>query len=844
MVTTKSEAGPTDPLRNYRNKRDFGKTREPSGHGMQDRKQKEGLRYVIQRHQARRLHYDLRLELDGVLKSWAVPKGPSLDPDIKRLAMQVEDHPLEYGDFEGHIPAGEYGAGEVKIWDRGRWLAAQDPHAGLAKGHLPFRLEGGKLRGAWILVRGGKDPKQWLLRKIADEHALRGHDAEQVPCAVSAAALPALLSPQLAKLAEQPPDAPGWAYEIKFDGYRMLARCAVGAVRLLSRNGNDWTARLKLLAREIAALQLNGTWLDGEIAVVAKDGTTHFQALQQSMDRGGPEVRYFVFDVLFWQGEDVRPRPLVERWRLLDLLMQRVPPGSMVHRSEALSGAGKIALEEACRVGLEGLIGKRLDAPYTPGRSSSWIKLKCRLRQEFVIGGYSERAGTRAGFGALLLGLFAFEPSAGTEAVAQLEYVGRVGSGFDDKTLKSLHGQLKGMATGTCPFQNVPPADGRSALHWVRPELVAEVAFAGWTEEGLLRQASFEGLREDKPARAVMRDRVLTNAATSNVEAGREATTRPAQDDAKVSTTATANGTVAGIAITHPQRIVLHAPSTSKHDLARYYEHIGPRMMEHLQGRPVTLLRCPEGSGGQCFFQKHMTGKLATGLSRVRPIGDVAGAESEAEQWIKVDHPVGLVALVQLGMIELHPWGARLPRLDRPDRIILDLDPDPAIDWPQIIEGARLTRTLVNELGFTAYLKTTGGTGLHVVLPIRRTRSWEEVKGFSKALAGHLARVIPQRFTARVSKASRKNKIYVDYLRNAEGATAVAPYSVRARAGAPVSTPIGWDELDEHADLRGAWFNIRNVPRRVEIERSAPWAEFPKHAKSITQSMLRVLDPD
>ena len=851
-----------DALAAYRARRDFGRTGEPAAPAAATAHASASpphpLQFFVQRHAARRLHYDFRLELDGVLKSWAIPKGPSLDPVARRLAVQVEDHPLAYGSFSGRIPAGQYGAGEVGLWDRGTWTPRGDAHAGLATGHLHFTLTGHRLAGEWVLVHAGKDPSQWLLRKLADEHVLRGHQAEEDAAplnlrdtdasadAASAAmaALPERVEAQLARAVDAPPGgnhapgaAPRWAYEIKLDGYRMLARCQDSDMRLQSRNGNDWSARLAPLVRQLAALQLHGAWLDGEIAVTLPDGRTRFSALQHCLTHDVAAIRYHLFDVLWWQGRDVRDLPLAARWRLLDQCMLRVPPGSALVRSIPVAFDGALALAAACRLGLEGLIGKRQDAPYRAGRGrangpADWVKLKCRLRQEFVIGGYSAGKGARTGFGALLLGAWS--------DARTLQYRGRVGSGFDERQLRDLRRRLDVLASPTCPFPTRPPAEKDEQLHWVRPLLVAEVEFTGWTGAGVLRHPVFAGLREDKDAREVCD---IMEAAVNTASDSTDSTDSPDSSDSADSksgnlpgrssdhepgqgtVSASATGAVAGIPITHATRVILADPATTKLDLARYYEAVAPVLLPWLQRRPLTLLRCPAGNAGACFVQKHMADPLPAGIRRTD------------DEDLYITGIGGLIGLIQNGVVELHNWGARLPHADKPDLFILDLDPDPVLPWTRLVEDANLARTLLEELGFAPRLKTTGGKGLHLVVPIRRTRDWPAVKAFTRGLALHLERVIPQRFTAALSKTRRHERVFVDYLRNARGATAVAPWSVRAQPGAPVATPITWDELDPKTDLRAAWFNIRNVPRRIALEQPDPWGDLSAAARAITRAM-------
>ncbi|MCY1511923.1 Multifunctional non-homologous end joining protein LigD [compost metagenome] len=794
------------PLSRYREKRDFTGTREPAGKAPKARAG-TALSFVVQRHEARALHYDFRLELDGVLVSWAVPKGPSRDPDVKRLAIRVEDHPVEYGKFEGDIPKGHYGAGHVDIWDCGTWTPDGDPRHGLARGHLRFTLNGGTLKGAWALLRLGKEGKQWLLRKLDDGAIVEGDDAE-APASQAAgrrAPLPATLEPQLATLVDAPPQGPGWSYEVKYDGYRILCRFKQGRARLVSRNGKDWTGRMAVLAQALSALDLPDGWMDGEVVCLDERGVSDFQLLQNALDGRTAELSFMAFDLPYWDGADLRALPLSERQSRLEAVLAAMPeagPLVMTQRLEVADGTeGRAAWSEACRLSLEGLICKRLDSRYTAGRGTAWLKLKCRPRQEYVIGGYTAPGGSRKHFAALLVGL---------RKGRKLEYAGRVGTGFSAATLSSLHKKLSALETDASPFDAELPGpgrDGRSAggIHWVKPQLVAEIHYASLTRDKLLRQASFVGLRDDKPAS----------------EVSGEAAVAPADSDA------TANGKVGKTRITHPARVIIHDPDTTKLDLARYYESAGRLILPHLQGRRIALLRCPDGTDATCFFQKHISGQLPEGLER------------DGEHLL-IRSVEGVLALVQRGVIEFHTWGGRAPHPDEPDRITIDLDPGPDVPWKAVAEGAQLARGLMREIGLAPFLKTTGGKGLHLVAPIRPTQPWETVKGLAHALAGELARVIPERFTSNMSKARRRGRIFVDYLRNGNGATAIAAYSARARAGAPVSMPVGWDALESGRDLRGAAYNIRNAMDLAQ-ELGDPWRGYEAARRTVGPRMLKKL---
>lgn len=758
-------------LEEYRKKRDFRHTPEPRG----ARRGKAGeLHFVIQKHAARRLHYDFRLELDGTLKSWAVPNEPSTDPGVKRLAVHVEDHPLDYASFEGVIPEGHYGAGKVEIWDEGVWRPQGDARAGYKKGHLAFELEGKRLHGAWDLVRmrpkpGEKGKENWLLIKSAKE-------AQKS----IAAPMPRMISPQLATLVETVPEGDDWVFEIKYDGYRMLSRIDDGKVRIYSRNGKDWTSRFPRHAQALAKLPVRQAWLDGEMAVFLPDGNTSFQALQNSLEEGAEaNVLYAVFDLLYLDGEDWSARPLLERKdRLRELLAKKAPP--LVFYSEHLEAGGKDAWAHACEHEMEGIIGKRSDAPYLQQRSRSWIKLKCRRGQELVIGGYTEPAGSRSGFGALLMGV---------RDENGLRYAGKVGTGFDDRTLASLRKRLARLAQKKSPFTE--GAAAQKGAHWVKPELVADIKFHGWTEDGLVRQGSFVGLREDKPPREVEKE-------------------KPEEEN-----------TVAGVAITHPERVLYSAAQLTKLDLARYYESVGEWILPQLLDRPLSLVRCPRGPEQKCFFQRNAHETMPT-----------------RGKFIVADTLPALEQLVQMGVIELHTWGSRAKKPLAPDRMIFDLDPGPELPWVAVVNGATLVRTLLNELRLESYVKTTGGKGLHVVVPLRPEHSWKDIKDFTRRVAEHLAVTLPGQFTAKISKALRRGKIFVDYLRNQEGATAVSAFSVRARERATVSVPLAWNELS--ASLKPDRFDVKGTLSRLKHLKADPWEGYSERQR-LTQAMRKML---
>lgn len=806
----------SERLERYREMRDFSITPEPRGKSGVAKKKK--LRYYIQRHAATRLHYDFRLELGGVLRSWAVPKGPSFDPADKRLAVQTEDHPLDYGEFEGVIPEKQYGAGEVLLWDRGVWTPQDpDPREALRKGRLHFRLDGEKLHGSWTLARM-KNGSEWLLIKRRDEDARSGFDVtRERPESVKRAPrrarraekseLPQFIAPQLATLVTEPPRLGNWVYEVKHDGYRMLARIAGSAraprarveVRLFTRSGRDWTSKLPHLAGALQKLRLKDTWLDGEIVVPGPDGRSSFQRLQNAFEAGRDTgIVYYAFDAPFLSGQNLQRLPLVERKKRLQKALKA---SEQVRLSEHLEGDAQAVLAQACRLGLEGLIGKEAGAVYMPGRSKSWIKLKCRQRQDFVIGGYTAPGGSRQGFGALLVGYY--------DAQQKLQYAGKVGTGFDEALLQSMTRRLAALRKPEPPFENSPKEKG---VHWVRPVLVAEVAYAERTHEGILRQASFMGLREDLPSKSVHEEKAVAP---------------PVKD--------TAADTVLGVKISSPDRVIWPKLGIRKVELARYIETVGDWLLPHVKDRPLSLVRCPDGAEGQCFYQRHLLMARSPGkLQTVRREGSSKGA------YIYAASLDAVVGAVQNGAIEFHTWGATVPDVQHPDRITMDLDPDEALPWGTLVEGTLLLKTLMDGLQLKTFLKTTGGKGLHVVAPIRPGLGWDEVKDFTLHIALMLARARPDLFTAKISRQRRPNRIFVDYLRNSETASAVAAFSPRARPAAGVSVPLSWDELDANDDLRTR-FDVKNVPERLARLGQDPWADYARTRQSITAKMRKAL---
>jgi bifunctional non-homologous end joining protein LigD len=832
----------------YRKKRDFSKTAEPRGG--RRAKAPGGDSFVVQKHAARRLHYDFRLEMDGVLKSWAVTRGPSLVAGEKRLAVHVEDHPLDYGGFEGTIPKGEYGGGAVIVWDRGRWTPVGDPHKGYAKGHLEFELAGEKLTGRWHLVRmhkkAGETRENWLLIKGEDDAArpaeapdilserpgsvVTGRDvvdlAGEAPgwssktgrlrpdpapiagargkskwpakretrdasAAVAAASLkgakpaelPSFVPPALATLAAKPPAGAAWLHEIKFDGYRLQARIEGGRVRLLTRTGLDWTDRFgRAIVEALAALPASTALIDGELVVETADGASDFSALQADLSEGRSDrFRYYAFDLLHLGGSDLTGAALVDRKAALERLFAGTGDDAL-RFSAHFEHDGDLVLKHACRLSLEGVVSKRRDAAYRSGRGKTWIKSKCGHRQEFVIGGFVPSSTTTGAIGSLVLGMF---------EDGRFEHAGRVGTGYTAAVARDLHRRLVAIAAKKSPFAERLTAEQARGVRFARPELVAEVEFAGWTADGHLRHASFRGLREDKEAAEVVRE---------GDGAGRETSARFA------------------VKLTHPDRIYWPDAGVTKQGLADYYAAIWRKIAPFVVARPLSLLRCPGGAAEACFFQKHLWKGANKAIRSVPDPGDPGD-----EPLIVIDDLDGLVGLVQAGVLEIHPWGSRLADIERPDMIILDLDPGEGVAWEAVVAAAGEVRERLQAAGLAAFVKTTGGKGIHVVSPLAPKADWTAAKAFAKAIADTMAKDAPDRYVATVAKAKRRGRILVDYLRNGRGATAVAPYSTRARAGAPVSMPLAWEELGAVAPN---YFTVANAPARLASLESDPWSGF------------------
>lgn len=870
-------------LKTYKAKRNFGITSEPAEGGMPNT---EARSFVIQKHWASHLHYDFRLELDGAMKSWAVPKGPSFDTHDKRMAVHVEDHPIAYNKFEGTIPEKQYGAGKVIIWDKGVWTPLTDPHEGYRKGNLKFELHGHKLHGRWVLVRmkagrhGSEKQEPWLLIKEKDEYARPATEysvIDEMPDSVArlkdkpngaagaaakpakkpaaettkkpiaekaaprkttarrksvppsgaiAAELPATLSPQLATLVNAPPgDGDQWMYEIKFDGYRIVARIDGSDIRLITRNGNDWTAKLPTLVAALRKMKFKAGWLDGEIVVADEHGVPDFQMLQNAFDTAKTQrIAYYVFDLPFYDGHDLRKVPLEERRALLQALMMKLP-SDVVRYSDTFDVPAADIVASACRMGLEGVIGKRRNSHYVSRRSPDWIKLKCGQRQEFVIGGYTDPQGSRKGFGSLLLGVH--------DDKGKLHYAGNVGSGFSEKSLQVLKKKLDALAIEKNPFSVA--RDIARKPHWVKPQLVAEISFSEWTNGGHVRQAVFHGLRTDKKAAAIVHEKpaVMTKTGTAMK------TTRK-KDPEETTVTGKSSGKTGGntnelqttlpasLKISHPERIVDESTALTKIDLIRYYALVAPLMMPHLKGRPTSLVRAPDGIGGQLFFQKHMEDRLQ-GVTLLDPALDPDHASL-----IEIASPAGLLSAAQMNVLEFHTWNAIKSAIDKPDRMTFDLDPGEGVQWPIVLESTLLMRSFLEQLGLVSFVKTSGGKGMHVVVPLKKRHDWDTVKDFSHAIVDHMAQTLPMRFVAKSGPKNRIGKIFIDYLRNGFGATTVAAWSVRSRPGLGISVPVAWEEVEK---LHGsAQWHVANIHTRLD-KGNAPWDDYDASAQNITAAM-------
>lgn len=803
-------------LKSYHQKRDFKKTPEPRGR----KKQGEKHRFIIQKHAASHLHYDFRLELDGVLKSWAVPKGPCLDPKVKRLAIHVEDHPVEYGNFEGIIPKGQYGGGTVMLWDRGKWLPLDaDPDKAYAKGHLRFYLEAEKLHGRWDLFRLNNEEKSWFLVKYNDEFSkpLENYDitveepnsvlTEQsldeiaenyeaiwtskekkssnaivdiqaidklIPSDLKTSPFPESITPQLATLADTPPNGEEWIHEVKFDGYRIIAFKKNKHVRLMSRNNIEWTKKFPNVVEALQELPMQQVILDGEIILLDDNHRSSFQLLQNAMqeDKKYPFI-FYLFDVLYYNKWSLKQLPLLQRKEILEHILPKDHP--ILKYSDHIVGHGKAVFEKSCKAGLEGIISKQGSSTYLEKRTKTWLKLKCIQRQEFVIGGYSKPQRSREYFGSLFLGYFNDD--------GELVYSGNVGTGFTEASLKSIYQELRKYRSDKNPFTTTPPKSKEAT--WVKPHLLAEIEFSEWTDEGRLRHPSFKGLREDKNSSSVGKE---TMDKTTN--------------------------------LTNPQKILYPEDKISKQDLYRYYEEVSDFILPYIKERPLTLVRCPHDYK-ECFYQRHFYKSMPKTLCSL-PIKNKD--DDKSEQYIYLRDKEGLFSLAQIGVLEIHPWGSRIENIEYPDMITIDLDPGPNVLWKEIVVAAFEVKKHLESFQLTCFVKTTGGKGLHVVIPIQPEYAWDEVKNFTHVFVQFLEKINPEQYVTNMAKSKRVGKIFIDYLRNQRGATSVSAYSPRARIHAPVAVPLHWDELT--SDSKDTYYTIYTLPKRLQTLREDPWQGF------------------
>ena len=905
---------PTELLQTYRRKRDFAVTREPSGtevaaSGKGDANG-ETLSFCVQKHDATRLHYDFRIEWDGVLKSWAVTRGPSLDPADKRLAVRTEDHPLGYGEFEGTIPKKQYGGGTVMLWDRGSWEPREDPDVGFKKGSLKMRLAGKKMKGDWALVRmksrNGEKHENWLLIKekddevdrrgnllkadrsvktdrtmsaianadeTLDDNAFRGAPrarkvaAKQSRAATEAARerladgtvpdadrdappkrgrsskaaqksvgiLPAFVEPQLATLAEDAPEGEEWLSEMKYDGYRVQIAIGGSQAKLFTRSGKDWTDKFTGIATSALSLDCDSALIDGEVVAFDHTGRTDFSTLQVALKSGAP-LACFCFDLLSLDRTDLRKRPLVERKVALRDLLGNGEGGSVLLYSEHVKGHGAAVLKSLCANGHEGIVAKQADAPYRSGRTRAWLKVKCSRRQEFVVGGFSPSDKAGRPFSSILVGVYNGK---------DLVYRGRVGSGFTEATLNALKETFDGLARKTSPFSALPAEIARGAT-FITAKPVAEIEFAELTADGHIRHGVFKGMREDKLAKEVTDetpkplDNRSENAAyrasrlpgkiksKSENGAGEQVVdptepTRPSKARTAIK--------IAGVRITHPDRVVFTEHRVTKGAIAQYYEAVSERLLTYGGDRPLSLVRCPEGPTKHCFFQKH----ASRGFPSAMNVVTIPEKDGGTAQYLSVVSAAGLIGAVQMNALEFHIWGSRNDTLERPDRLVFDLDPDESLDFSDVKNAAFDLRDRLADVGLETFALVTGGKGVHIVAPLERRQNWDELKAFARGFAHAQATAEPKRFVATMSKAKRKGRIFIDWLRNERGATAVAPYSTRSRAGSPVAMPVSWDEL---AKLEAAnCFFPATVIERLSLP--DPWTEYALTRQSIKKALLQ-----
>lgn len=850
-------------LKEYHRKRHFKRTTEPFG-----KKQRGSAKhlYVIQKHAASHLHYDFRLELNGVLLSWAVPKGPSLDPSIKRLAMHVEDHPIDYANFEGVIPAGEYGGGTVMIWDKGTWEPLDDsPSKAYSNGDLTFILHGKKLKGRWKLIKlkktADKNANAWLLFKVKDEFSKKeseekittseprsvttnrsleeiAEDTDRVwtsegeenkakvkktkyakkPVKIvfeeiegaKKQKLPKTIHPELATLVADSPKGDNWLHEIKWDGYRLIARIQKHSVQLLTRHQNDWTEKFPTIEKTLRRFKLKDAILDGEVVALDENNLANFQVLQNLMQESYKKypLVYYVFDLLYFDGYSLFDVPLIERKRLLEQLIFAKHSSSEIKFNDHIVGNGQKVFKNACKIGLEGIISKRLNSIYCERRTKDWLKIKCIKRQEFVVVGFTDTQSSRKYFKALLLGFY--------NKKKQLQYCGKVGTGFTEASLREVAKQLYKYEQKQSSV-DVFPTKVEKSVRWLKPKLVAEVEYFSVTDEGILRHPSFKGLRSDKdPKRIIFEIPVDVKQVEKKI----------------IPEVAKKNKAVSRTKFTNLDRVLYPEKKFTKQDLVDYYEYIADWIMPHIRNRPLSVVRCPKGYRKECFYQKHVNETIPSSIKSI----DIV-EKTKVEPYIYISSFSGLMGLVQINVLEIHPWGSNNKNIEKPDRIIFDLDPDPKVDWQDVIDCAQIVREFFAYFDLISFVKTTGGKGLHVVVPIKPSLEWDEIKTISKKIAEIIVSIKPEKYLANMSKKKRSDKIFIDYLRNARGATAVAAYSTRAKQHAPISTPISWDELT--TKIRSDSFNLSNIFERIASLKKDPWEDFFKIKQSITKKILK-----
>ncbi|HEX3438626.1 MAG TPA: DNA ligase D [Pseudacidobacterium sp.] len=880
----KKDVSPSDAvdeqLARYRAMRDFATTAEPSG-GTQNASTGE-FPFVIQKHAATRLHYDFRLGWQGVLKSWAVAKGPSYYPGDKRLAVEVEDHPIEYGGFEGTIPKGEYGGGTVMIWDQGTWepQAGTNAEEGFRTGRLKFLLHGQKLKGKWTLVRmGGRAAREskpnWLLIKEHDEYEAAADDTpitESAPdsivtgrdiAAIAAQEdhvwhsnkegrkqnrsrltrskietreapdresvlrdapkekMPKFIIPEQATQVAAPPSGNEWLHEVKLDGYRIqlhieLQSTGKRSAVVYTRKGLDWTHRMPNIAQAAAQMPVKSALIDGEAVVLDESGKSSFAALQAAFEEGKhAQLSYFAFDLLHLDGHNLRGLELEHRKAILEGLLGELDGDDTLRYSEHIRGRGDETFHKACKLGAEGIVSKLADSKYELGRSRNWLKAKCVHQQEFVIGGFTSPSDGSFGVGSLLLGYY---------QDGKLIYAGRTGTGFTQTSRRMLRKRLDQLRQSKPLFKEVTTEERKDAI-WVKPQLVAAVQFANWTGDHRVRQAAYLGLREDKPAEEVQREEPVAMPKPSRTAKNTEKRERTTKSEK--------TSIVLNVRLTNPDKILDQESGLTKQQLAEYYDAIAEHILPHIKGRPLSIVRCPEGSGKPCFFQKHTSPGLPKGIESV-DVPEKKG--SGTEQYVTVPGREGLVGLAQMGVLEIHPWGSGNDSLETPDRIIFDLDPDEAIQWKVLAESAREVRDVLQELGLTSFVKSTGGKGLHVVAPITPKHEWTEVKEFTHNVVLALESWRPERYLTKMTKSARKGRIFLDYLRNDRGSTAVAPYSPRARKGVRVAIPLRWEEVDKGNPVDITVANFDSWKKRLAHD---PWAELVKLKQALTEKAMR-----